>query len=374
MKDGKGQGGRSLLREEAFLGVSLGTSAFFYFFDAKVLDALENPLWLLLVFALLFGVVMGSALSVVRHADCLAIRLGEPYGTLVLTLSAISIEVLMISAMMLHGENNPTLARDTMFAVLMILLNGMVGLSLLLGGWRHGEQQYNLQGANAYLGVILPLAVLGLMLPGFTTTTSGPTLSPIQEEFLILLSVGLYAVFLAIQTTRHRAFFVSGEEEEGHGQGHAFHLRGTPVHAALLVAYLMPVVFLAEKLAVPLDFGIEILHAPTALGGVVIALLVATPEALSAVKAAMHNRLQRAINILLGSVLSTISLTIPAVLGISLWMDQSIKLGLEHADFLMLALTLAVSVVTFASGRTTILQGAVHLLLFFAYLMLLFEH
>jgi len=359
------------LREEWFLGVSVSTSlVFFLAGDALAVD-LSNPLWLALIFLWLFSVVLGSALAVVRHADCLAARLGEPYGTLILTLSAIAIEVMMISAMMLHGENNPTLARDTMFAVVMILLAGMVGLSLLLGGLRHREQQYNLQGANAYLSVIIPLAVFGLILPNFTVSTEGPTLSSAQEIFLVLMSLGLYGTFLAIQTNRHRSFFML--EDEGGEKDHGHRVtRSVPFHGVLLMAYLLPVVYLAEKLALPIDHSIEILHAPAALGGVVVALLVATPESIGAVRAALANNLQRSVNILLGSVLSTIGLTIPAVLTVSLVTGHPVVLGLQNADFVLLLLSLAVSVVTFASGRTNVLQGTVHLLLFLAYLLFIF--
>lgn len=363
----------ALLREEWLLGVSVGTSLVFLAADERLFADLSNPWWTAALFLWLFAVVLWSALAVVRHADCLAARLGEPYGTLILTLSAISIEVMMIATMMRHGENNPTLARDTMFAVVMIVLNGMVGLSLLLGGLRHREQQYNLQGANAYLGVLIPLAVLGLIMPNFTVTTPGPTYSPLQEEFLILMSVGLYGAFLLIQTTRHRSYFVSergGDEGEHHLTAR---LRSLPFHTVLLVAYLLLVVFLAEKLALPMDYGIEMLGVPAALGGVAVAILVATPEAIGAVKAAMANRMQRSVNIFLGSVLSTIGLTIPAVLAITLFTGKSIVLGLQNSDFVMLLLTLTVSVVTFASGRTNMLQGAVHLLLFLAYLLLIFE-
>jgi len=153
---------------------------------------LDNPLWLVFIFVWLFTVILGSVLCVVRHADHLAVKLGEPYGTLILTLAVTAVEVMSISAMMLHGAGKPTLVRDTLFAVVMIILNGMVGLSLLVGGWRHREQQYNLQGANSYLGVIIPLAVMSLILPTFTVTTEGPTLSVMQEAFFGLMAAGLY--------------------------------------------------------------------------------------------------------------------------------------------------------------------------------------
>src|SRR5438309_6612797 len=160
------------------------------------------------VFLWLFIAVLWSAISVVRHADSIAIKCGEPYGTLILTLSAITIEVMMISAAMLHGENNPTLARDMMFAVIMIALNGLIGLSLLLGGLRHHEQHYNLQGASAYLNTIMALRVLGLVLPSFTTSMSVPRFSTAEEIFLAVTSIGLYALFLLIQTMWHSESFM----------------------------------------------------------------------------------------------------------------------------------------------------------------------
>jgi len=162
-------------REEWFLVVSALTCLLFLLFGRQMMAGLKNPAVFVLVFLWLFGSILGSIFAVVRHADHVAIRLGEPYGTLLLTLAVTAIEVISISAIMLHGENNPTLARDTVFAVVMIILNGMVGLSLLAGGWRHREQHYNFQGANAYLSVIIPLATLSLLLPNFTITTPGPT-------------------------------------------------------------------------------------------------------------------------------------------------------------------------------------------------------
>lgn len=358
------------LRNEWLLLVSVATVAVFWRWGNMLFAELSNPLWFTLIFLWLFTVILASAVAVVRHADVLAERLGEPYGTLILTLSVTAIEVMSISAVMLHGANNPTLVRDTLFAVVMIILNGMVGLSLLIGGLRHSEQHYNLQGANAFLGVIIPLAVFSLILPDFTLTTPGPRLSRHQEIFLMLMSAGLYCAFLTIQTGRHRGFFTLGDEPAER----AVKAREPIVpHALLLFAYMIPVVSLAEKLAHPIDYLVETLHFPDAWGGLIIALLVATPEAIGAAKAALRNHLQRSMNIFLGSVLATIGLTVPAMIIMSHITGRSIDLGLEHTDFVLLLLTLAVNVVTFASGRTNILQGIVHLLLFASYVLLLVE-
>jgi Ca2+:H+ antiporter len=364
----------ALARQEWFLGVSLLTSLVFFVLGPALSAALSNPMVLGGVFVCLFGVALGSIMAVVRHADLLAIRLGEPFGTLILTLSVVAVEVVSISAITLQGHGDPTLARDTLFAVVMIFLNGMVGLALLVGAWRHHEQEHNLQGANAYLGLILPLAVLSLILPNFTQTTPGPFISFGQSAFLIVMAAGLYLGFLALQTGRHRGYFMLSDVDE---PPHAAPIGEAPPslgrHALFLALYMAPVVFLAEQLGQPLDRLIRTAGAPGELGGLVIAALVATPEAIGAVRAAFADHLQRAVNIVLGSTLATIGLTVPAVLVIGLVTGRSVVLGLDHTDFVLLLLTLAVSVVTFASGRTNVMQGAVHLLLFAAYLLLMFE-
>lgn len=362
-----------LIRSEISLIIGVITAAIFLWFGSPLLENLEHPGAMGVVFVWLFVAVLWSAISVVRHADCLAIKCGEPYGTLILTLSAITIEVMMISAAMLHGKNNPTLARDMMFAVIMIALNGLIGLSLLLGGLRHREQHYNLQGATAYLNTIMVLAVLGLVLPNFTTSMSGPRFSTVQEIFLATTSIVLYAIFLLIQTTRHSEYF---KESTGGGHAsehHAGAMRSTLYHSVMLVLYLLVVVVLAEKFAIPLDNSIERFGMPQAFGGAIVAGLVLAPEALSAIKAATRNQLQRSVNLLHGSVLATIGLTIPAVLTIGMISKRTVTLGIEGGNLPLLLLTLAVSVVTFTSGKTNVLQGCIHLLLFAIFLLLIFS-
>jgi Ca2+:H+ antiporter len=364
----------SAIRAEFPLIICWGTAAIFIAIGTTALDQFTTHVVpLLCVFAWLFAVILWSAICVVRHADCLAIKLGEPYGTLILTLSAISIEVAMISTTMLHGANNPTLGRDAVFAVIMIALNGLVGVSLLLGGLRYREQHYNIQGVNAYLNVIIALAVLGLVLPNFTTSTSGPTFSTEQEIFLATVSLLLYAIFLLIQTLRHRGYFLdSAETATKHSPNHSPRVRSIGFHALMLLLYLGAVVFLAEKFAVPLDNSMEEFHMPQAFGGAIIAALVLSPEGLGGITASLQNQLQRSINILFGSVLGTIGLTIPAVLMIGLITKRDVILGLEGGNLPLLLLTLAVSVVTFTSRRTNILQGCIHLLLFAIFVLLIF--
>ena len=362
----------SAIRAEFPLLIGWGTAAILIAIGTAALDEFTtHVLPLLGVFAWLFAVILWSAIRVVRHADCLAIKLGEPYGTLILTLSAISVEVVMISTAMLHGENNPTLGRDAIFAVIMIALNGLVGLSLLLGGLRYREQHYNIQGVNAYLNVIMALAVLGLVLPNFTTSTSGPTFSTEQEIFFVTMSLLLYATFLLIETLRHRGYFVEAKETAAKQATHHPHVQSTRFHAFMLILYLGVVIFLAEKFAVPLDNSIEKFHMPQAFGGAIIAALVLSPEGLGGITASLHNQLQRSINILFGSVLATIGLTIPAVLIIGLLTKRSVALGLQGGNLPLLLLTLAVSVVTFTSRKTNVLQGCVHLLLFAVFVLLI---
>ena len=230
-----------------------------------------------------------------------------------MTLAVTAIEAAAISAVMIHSKNSASVVRDTLFAVIMIIFNGMVGASLLLGAWRHREQHYNLQGANTYLSVIIPLAVLSLIMPNYTQTTPGPTLSAAQETFLGLMCVGLYAAFLAVQTGRHRGYFMLGVEEPEPNRGTEVPpILGRACRSAhrLHGAAGIP----GGTVRHPIDDLIATLHAPVALGGVIIAALVATPEAIGAVRSAIANHLQRSINICLGSLLATIGLTIPLML------------------------------------------------------------
>jgi Ca2+:H+ antiporter len=361
---------RLFLKFEWPLLAAGATTALFLAFGGGWLADLSSALWFGFVSAWLFLSILLASFAAVRHADSIAVKLGEPAGTLVLTLAITVIEVTVIAAVMWTGEGNQTLARDAMLAVVMIVLNGMVGLSLLLGGLKFHEQTYNLQGANAFLAVIVPLSVLGLVLPNFTVTTPGPTLAPLQAIFLIVMSVALYGVFLAIQNVRHRDYFVDPSAAAGaaHPEG-----RSLAWHIPLLLLYLAAVMLLAKQLAVPINHSIHVLHAPAALGGFLVSVLVMAPESLSAARAALANQLQRSVNLLLGSVLATISLTIPAVLVLGFLTGQTIVLGLDAANTILLVLTLAVSTLTFASARTNVLLGAVHLLLFVAYVVMIFD-
>lgn len=343
-----------------------------------IVPAAMSPLLAGLLFLWLLAIIFWSAFGVVHEAEELAEILGEPFGTLILTLSIVIIEVALISAVMLGSKAVPTLGRDTMFAVLMIVLNGVVGLGLLVGGLRHHQQSFNLQGASAYLAVTIPLAVIALVLPNFTTSSSGGTLSTSQSILFSLLTIALYGIFLWLQTGRHQGFFQpegvpTDELEDASPLPHPEHSGSKLRHFILLLANILPIVILSKGLAKLLDAGIEALAAPTALGGIIIAMIVFTPEGISALRAVAANQLTRAINLCLGAATSTLGLTVPAVLLIGLISGQPVILGLSAANTILLATTLVLNGITFSGGRTTMLEGAVHLSLFSVFLVLVFS-
>jgi Ca2+:H+ antiporter len=371
---------KTTMKKEWLLPVVWIVAIIFKVFGDTFFADLDNIVMLSVIFAFLFFAILLTAFAVVRHADELAEMLGEPLGTLILTLSVIIIEVSIISAVMLTGTDSPTMARDTMYSVIMIVMNGMVGFALLFGGLKHKEQIYNLQGTNTFLAIILPLSVIGLILPTYTHATDMPTFSLSQSIVVGVSTIGLYGVFLAVQTVKHKGYFDHPTESaeiaaaaHSHAQQEQDTQKGLVYHGVLLLAYLVPVVLLAKSIAIPVEHGIATLGLPVALGGFVIAALVLSPEAVGAMEAAMKNHLQRAINIFLGSVAATIGLTVPAVLAISVITGEPLILGLDTEHGLLLALTLAVSMITYNSGRTNILLGAVHLVLFSTYLMLIFD-
>lgn len=367
------------LRAEAAFFAGAATALVLMTVGAGWLAALGPTLSTAALFVWVFAVMLWGAFAVVRHADGLAELLGEPYGTLILTLSVIAIEVALIAAIMLTGGANPHLARDTMLAVLMIVMNFMVGTALLIGGLKHHEQAFNLEGARTFLAVLIPLATMSLILPDFTKSTPDATFTPLQAGLFAVITVALYATFLAVQTSRHRSFFVQpgtipGETDHGTNPGETHAVpRSVGYHAVMLVLTLVPIVLLSKKLAVLVDFGIGTLMAPAALGGVLVAVLVLSPEGLAAFRAALANRVQRSVNICLGSALATISLTVPAVLTIGLVTGQRVVLGLDEAELVLLLLTMVLSMLTLGGERTNMLHGAVHLVIFAVYLVLIFS-
>lgn len=351
----------------------------FFFFGSTWLNELGSPLVLTGLFLWLFGVILWSAFGVVHEAEELAALLGEPYGTLILTLSIVVIEVALVAAVMLGAKEAPTLGRDTMFAVLMIVLNGVVGLGLLIGGFKYREQSYNLQGSASYLAILIPLTSIALILPNFTTSTPDGSLTPLQATAFSIFTIVLYGIFLITQTGRHRAFYVHPDALEATKADHTdedpqtISKHTVLLHTILLLANILPIVFLSKSLAKVLDHGIGYLELPPALGGVVVAAMVFTSEGISALRAVAKNDLQRAINLCLGAAASTVGLTVPAVLIIGLATGQKVILGLKPTEMGLLVITLLLSTLTFSNKRTTLLEGAVHLTVFLVYIILVFS-
>lgn len=322
----------------------------------------------LAVVAACVAALVATVFAAVHHAELVAHRIGEPFGTLVLAVAVTVIEVALVISIMLGGApDKGALARDTVFAAVMLVCNGVVGLCLLLGGARHGEQGFQVQGAAGLLAVLGALTTLTLVLPNFTHAIPGPVFSRGQLAFVGIVSLVLYSIFVFVQTVRHKADFIG--DEPG--------LEGAPpsggaamLAAGLLVVCLAAVVGLAKALSPALEAGIAAAGAPKALIGIAIAALVLLPEGVTAIRAARADRLQTSLNLALGSALASIGLTIPAVAGVSIYFGQELILGLDPKDEVLLVLTLFTGVVTLGTGRTTVLQGAVHLTIFAVFLFL----
>jgi Ca2+:H+ antiporter len=311
----------------------------------------------------------GAVLVAVNHAEVVAHRVGEPFGTLILALAVTVIETaLIVSVMIAAPAEKAGLARDTVFAAVMIVCNGIVGACLLWGGVRHHEQGFQPQGASAALAVLVALTSLTMVLPNLAAPELGPLYNTPQLIFAGLVSLVLYFAFVFVQTVRHRDYFlpVTGLNPEEHEAPP--NNRTTALSAVLLVVSLAAVVGLGKALTPALERGIDFLQVPKAVVGVIIAALVLLPEAVAAIKAARSNRLQTSLNLALGSALATIGLTIPAVAAVSIVMGYRLELGLDEKEQGLLAVTLLLGVITLGTGRTTVLQGIVHLVIFAAFL------
>jgi Ca2+:H+ antiporter len=322
-----------------------------------------------LVFAaVLLAILFGTVFAAVHHAEVIAERIGEPFGTLLLTLSVTIIEVALIATIMLGAKAVPTLARDTVFAVVMIVCNGLVGICILLGGLRYREQDFQVPGANLYLSVLVVLATITLVLPNYTLTTPGPLYSAAQLGFVSVATIILYCVFLFTQTILHRDYFV--REDDGASVQVEHGSPGLMPSVALLLISLLAVVMLAKKFSLVVDAGTAMIGAPPAFAGILVAFLILLPESVAAVGAARKNDLQKSINLALGSSLATIGLTIPAVAVAAYSLDKTLVLGLEDREIVILVLTFILSMLTFGTGRTNILFGMVHLVVFAIFIFL----
>jgi Ca2+:H+ antiporter len=327
-----------------------------------------NTVLLVLCAAALIGAVQAA----VYHAEVVAHRLGEPFGTLVLALAVTVIEVaLIVSVMLAGGTDKAALARDTIYAAVMIICNGVVGLCLLVGGLRHHSQAYRIEGASSSLAALVALATLSLVLPTFTTSSPGNTYTVAQLTFAALMSLVLWSVYVFVQTVRHRDYFLPPGSPSNEAL-HAAPPSNTVALASfgLLLLALVAVVGLAKVLSPSIEAALAASGAPKTVLGIAIALLVLLPETVAAVRAAHVNRLQTSFNLAYGSALASIGLTIPAVAVASVWMDLPLVLGLEAKDLVLLTLTFVVSAITLTYGRTHMLHGAVHLVIFAAFAFL----
>ena len=363
-----------LLRSGAIapaLGVAFyGASALFGFGHASSLT-LAGAVFLLV----LVVVMLATVLAAVHHAEEIAHRIGEPYGTLVLTLSVTIIEVALILSMMLGGSSNPALARDTVFSVIMIVCNGLVGCCLVIGALRHREQEFLVQGANSYLGLITTLAALTLVLPNYTTTAPGPVLSVSQLAFVSAVTLALYVVFLYIQTVRHTEYFVTQSGAVATSGPHAALANpsfGQAWSAILLIVSLVVVILLAKKFGSGVGEVLDHAGAPATVSGLIVALVVLLPEGMAAMRAAYRDDLQKSVNLALGSSLATIGLTIPCVAAAAIVLGKELVLGLAPKEMLLLLLTVVTSVLTFGTGRTYVLPGLIHAVIFAAFVFLTF--
>ena len=319
-----------------------------------------------------FALLIGAVIAAVHHAEVVAHKVGEPFGTLVLALAVTAIELaLLVSLMLVGGESKSELPRDTVFATVMIISNGVVGLCILVGALRHQEQSFRIEGVGPAFAALVTLATLVLVLPGFTTSAPGPLYNVPQLVFVAVSSLVLWLVFVFFQTVRNRDYFLPpadpGDEDihapkPGTGR--------TWASFALLLVALAAVVGLAKALSPIAEAAVRDAGLPTTLVGVVIALVVLLPETVAAIRAALADRLQTSMNLAIGSALASIGLTIPLVVVVAMWIGMPLRLGLDAKDIVLLALTAIVGTIGIGSGRTNMMQGAVHLLVFFAWLFL----
>ncbi|GAA3171534.1 ionic transporter y4hA [Streptomyces virens] len=332
----------------------------------------DLPGWIVAVVTL---VLAGAVLAAVHHAEVVAHRVGEPFGSLVLAVAVTVIEVALIVTLMIDGgDKSATLARDTVFAAVMITCNGIVGLSLLVGSLRHGTAVFNSEGTGAALSTVATLATLSLVLPTFTTSKPGPEFSTVQLTFAAVSSLILYGLFVATQTVRHRDYFLpitkQGAPAAPDEHAEAPSTRTALISLGLLGLALIGVVGLAKGVSPTIESGVDAAGLPHSVVGVIIALLVLLPETIAATRAARRNQVQTSMNLALGSAMASIGLTIPAVALASLWLPGPLVLGLGNTHMVLLALTVVVGALTVVPGRATPLQGGVHLVLLAAYLEL----
>ena len=321
----------------------------------------------LIGFSILFAVIIYSSLAVAHHAELLAEKFGEPYGTLILTISAVSVEVMIITIMILHSHN-PLLARDTIYSAIMLDINGLLGISAIIGGLKFGEQPYNIDSSNSYLSMLLVAIGLAMVLPQFI----GIEKQEIFMWFIVVIFIALYLVFTKIQLKNHKYFFEYNQNSNSYEKLQVHKDINAKYHTLLLIIYIVIIGLLSEVLAVFMNNNLKELSLPLSLGAVGVAVISASPELIVAIRAALDNRMQTVINIALGASLATVLLTIPSVIIVSVVSDLSLELALSPIQELILGLTLVVSIVNFNDGETNMLEGFLHFILFIVFAFVLF--
>ncbi len=358
----------------------------FMLFEEDIQSYYSNNFAAIGIFLLVLITIIVAAFGVVKEADVLAHKLGEPYGTLILTLSIVSIEVILIAAMMFGPEENPTIGKDSIFSVMMIIMNLVLGLCILLGGLKHGEQEYNSQGAIGYLSMIIMLGGISMMLPNFIVGNGNGEFTSWQAGIISGLVILLYTVFLAFQTKGYKHLYIQpmqGDMEVSYKSRSFINQNQKNINVVisrkeillrtlLLLAMILPIVLLSHNLASLVDYGVKELNLPPLLGGLLIAIIVFTPESMTAVKAAINNEFQRAINLCHGAFVSTVGLTVPAVLIIGLIANKTVRFGLTSTETILFIITLILSMLSFSGKRTVPFIGIMHLVLFAVFVMLIF--
>ncbi len=359
----------------------------FMFFGKSIEGLYGNNTLAIGIFVLVLATIIGAAFGVVKEADELAHKLGEPYGTLILTLSIVSIEVILIVAMMFGPEDNPTIGKDSIFSVMMIIMNLVLGLCILLGGLRHGEQEYNAQGTITYLSMIIMLGGISMMIPNFIEGKGNGEFTTVQAASISGLVILLYGFFLAYQMKGYRHLYIQpkpgqmeilfsqrneSQQTDGH-ENEKVSKKEVLLRTLVLLGMILPIVLLSHNLATLVDYGIKEMNLPPLLGGVLIAIIVFTPESMTAVKAAMNNEFQRAINLCHGAFVSTVGLTVPAVLIIGLIASKTVLFGMTTTETILFVITLILSMLSFSGRRTAPIVGIMHLVLFAVFVILIFN-
>ncbi len=351
-----------IAREKTLFFVVL-LAALFFFVEHPILHAGQAASWA--AFVVLFAAIVATSIRVAGHAEVLAHRLGEPYGTMILTFSAVVVEVVMLVIIMMNSDA-PTLARDTVYSAVMIDINGILGLAALIGGMRHGEQKYNLDSSNAYIAMLFAAVGIAMFVPEFIPAQSWQAYS----VFTVLIVFVLYVAFLRIQTVEHRGFFEYHYSDEEADQAHGGN--STLYHTLALVFSVVMIGILAEFLAAFMEEGMRGSNLPLAIPAVMVAVVSASPEILTALRAALADRMQTVINIALGASLATVLLTIPVIEGIALLTGQRIEMAMTPVQTAMMVLTLLVALINLHDGETNVLEGMVHFALFMTFVALVF--